>query len=443
MKKIKVYLSDGRVRLGQWDTNRYLTVEGVSSIWFKWDEASAVQGEIIENQVKIPDELLQKSGTLVIYAGLGTALEKVFYFTVTSAERPNDYVYTPTDILTWTELDRRISELENKEPPQLPAGNRGDILITDENGNLKWTSNLPTDISTSVGYQNIYGTHILVIDFDNISANRKTFMVNGNGVYIRYIKDGNRLMQYHVGTPYMINCYIMTTQQAIICCYYNSGNIKKFSYFPEDFNGHTANTFLQENIVYSAKDCDTLLNGKLPINQGADNAGKYLSVGNDGYITLTNAPSGGSGGSGGSIGGQIVERWENYNEYSTDDRFRTYNLTDKYFRFKGIFNIPDDFEIIISRAFGSPCSIIGENHPHKNNYVQYQPNDTIVVNDWTKIVVVGQPGIISVVELTESFYAGGKTIATFAYTGNSTVELIHSASYTPEYYLKVLNRYIE
>lgn len=75
----------------------------------------------------IPDELLQAGKRLVVYVyvadddGNKTTIRKEI--TVQPRTKPEDYVYTPTEIRHWTDLEARIVALEEggATPEQIAA----------------------------------------------------------------------------------------------------------------------------------------------------------------------------------------------------------------------------------------------------------------------------------------------------------------------------------
>lgn len=111
-------LTDGRGELYQWDTGRTLTVDDatVTQVHFQ----NRAYGRTIDVDVKdgtaiIPDVLLQKPGELRVFAfvtsddGNYTKVERVF--DVTRRNKPNDYVYTPTEQKSLEQLQEQINTL--------------------------------------------------------------------------------------------------------------------------------------------------------------------------------------------------------------------------------------------------------------------------------------------------------------------------------------------
>lgn len=114
--------TDGRGELYQWDTGRTLTVDDatVTQVHFQ----NRAYGRTTDVDVKdgsaiIPDELLQKAGDLRVYAFAGTAasgftkVERVY--NIVRRNKPNDYMYTPTEQKSLEGLQNQIGDLNDLE----------------------------------------------------------------------------------------------------------------------------------------------------------------------------------------------------------------------------------------------------------------------------------------------------------------------------------------
>ena len=108
--------------LYQWDRNRQLLINAVD-IDSKFevhcchteDSNALVVVPIIEGDailVNIPNILLQRSGYLRVYVVTegDTIYDQTFY--VMARQKPDDYVYTETEVLSYSSLEKRIAELE-------------------------------------------------------------------------------------------------------------------------------------------------------------------------------------------------------------------------------------------------------------------------------------------------------------------------------------------
>ena len=113
-------LTDGRGELYQWDTGRTMTVDDatVTQVHFQ----NRAYGRTIDVDVNngaaiIPDEILQKPGELRVYAFSGSAesgftkVERVF--NVVRRNKPNDYMFTPTEQKSLEGLQKQIGDLSD------------------------------------------------------------------------------------------------------------------------------------------------------------------------------------------------------------------------------------------------------------------------------------------------------------------------------------------
>ena len=135
---------DGRESFYQWDLNRKITSTefsvGDEIHMFNQQQSQALtlsayelDGKVV---VDVPNILLQAA--LPIYAykyvedGSGAyTLGEVGYFDVIKRPKPSDYVYTETEIKCYSDLDARLTELENEPIVKSVNG-----VTPDENGNV-------------------------------------------------------------------------------------------------------------------------------------------------------------------------------------------------------------------------------------------------------------------------------------------------------------------
>lgn len=120
-------MMDGVNALYQWDLNRKLVVEddSINEVHFchKKDE-NALVCEVYESDgvrlVDVPNILLQSGSNICAYAYRidHTVFEKVF--NVHRRVKPEDYVYTETEVKSYETLDARIKFLEDK-PAEINA----------------------------------------------------------------------------------------------------------------------------------------------------------------------------------------------------------------------------------------------------------------------------------------------------------------------------------
>ena len=109
---MQIELSNGLNHVWQWDKDITVTVpEGVDSVHFRWGNR-AVEIPIENQTVTIPPELMQKTRKIRMWTYTPEHTMDMADIPVEPKNKPADYVYTPTEIKTWEQLDERIKALE-------------------------------------------------------------------------------------------------------------------------------------------------------------------------------------------------------------------------------------------------------------------------------------------------------------------------------------------
>lgn len=116
-------LNDGRSELWQWDTGRTLAVDAdCSQVHFSNKVfGRSIDVDVIDGVAIIPDVLLQTDKDLNVWAFVGTAengytkISKTLK--VNRRNKPADYVFTPVEQTTISELAERIDKIEESQDP--------------------------------------------------------------------------------------------------------------------------------------------------------------------------------------------------------------------------------------------------------------------------------------------------------------------------------------
>lgn len=118
---------DGRTAFYQWDTNQKIvcnTLEvGDEVHFFNMRQPTALptvayklDGKIVAD---VPNILLQHALPLTVYRTVenefGFSTREEFIFNVNQRAKPDDYIYTETEVLSYNSLDKRITDLENSD----------------------------------------------------------------------------------------------------------------------------------------------------------------------------------------------------------------------------------------------------------------------------------------------------------------------------------------
>lgn len=127
--------------LWQWDTGQYLKVpDGILEVHYHVGGRCAVAVEVSENLARIPDELLQSCRNITCWTYDTTQTHSQYILRVRHRDKPPNYIYTPTEIKSWEDLEARVTALEESGVPDLKLGhaleydpeNRLSVIVTDE-----------------------------------------------------------------------------------------------------------------------------------------------------------------------------------------------------------------------------------------------------------------------------------------------------------------------
>ena len=107
---------DKEGRLTQWDLNRKVIItgyEGVAEVHFAspGDDHGAYVVKLVDGQAEIPNILLTMAGTINVYVYPADRTVFATALWVMAREKPDDYVYTETEVLSYKTLDEKIGDL--------------------------------------------------------------------------------------------------------------------------------------------------------------------------------------------------------------------------------------------------------------------------------------------------------------------------------------------
>lgn len=148
-------LNDGRSELWQWDTGRTLSVPAdCSQVHFSNKVfGRSIDVDVVDGVAIIPDILLQTDKELTAWAFVGTAedgytkISKVFK--VNRRNKPADYVFTPPEQTTLSEILERLNDIEYAQSDWLAAeGEIGHVLNRTHYEETKWEELLPPTVVT-------------------------------------------------------------------------------------------------------------------------------------------------------------------------------------------------------------------------------------------------------------------------------------------------------
>lgn len=138
----------GGRQLYQWDTDRSIEVrlcdgETVNEVHYAHAEddiAPVVKVQDYDGRMfaDIPNILLQRFGTLKVWAVVhtedGRQTLRNAYLSVRARAKPDDYVYTETEVMDYRRLEEKIDAKLDKRQPVADAGK---LLYIDANGEIR------------------------------------------------------------------------------------------------------------------------------------------------------------------------------------------------------------------------------------------------------------------------------------------------------------------
>ena len=142
--------------LYQWDTGRRVTLtlpydEYASVVEFSVNnEAEALVVSVVDNVAEIPNKLLQRSGSLRLWAVTieenGRQTRRYGNLPIFPRAKPEDYVYTPDEIMDYRKVAEDVAELEQRVSEIEENGVQGGGAVTSVNGQTGEVSLTAADI---------------------------------------------------------------------------------------------------------------------------------------------------------------------------------------------------------------------------------------------------------------------------------------------------------
>ena len=110
-------IQDGRKSFTQWDLNRKIIVEDDSITQVHFTNSNrigenALVCEVIDNVVNVPNIILQGYGTIFVYGCDSNYTKYIEAFDIIRREKPDNYIYTETEVLNYNNLLERINSVE-------------------------------------------------------------------------------------------------------------------------------------------------------------------------------------------------------------------------------------------------------------------------------------------------------------------------------------------
>ncbi|WP_418634705.1 hypothetical protein [Segatella sp.] len=112
-----IKLADGRGSLYQWDTGRQVECDAKQVHFSNHHYGTSIDVDVQNGKATIPNQLLTSATPIKAWAWVkdsnGEYTKEEQIFIVAKRNKPSDYVYTPTEIKTWQDLQNQIGDLNN------------------------------------------------------------------------------------------------------------------------------------------------------------------------------------------------------------------------------------------------------------------------------------------------------------------------------------------
>ena len=146
-----ITLPNNQPHLYQWDTRITLTVPATLTALHTILHGQPITLAVTDGTVTLPDELLQTPGYLCLWAYRDDHTQDAAAIWVQPRPKPTDYVYTPTEIQHFSDLEERISALEQGGGGVTSVnGKTGNVTVTAEDTGALTQSDLQLAIETAL-----------------------------------------------------------------------------------------------------------------------------------------------------------------------------------------------------------------------------------------------------------------------------------------------------
>ena len=112
-----IKLADGRGSLYQWDTGRQVECDAEQVHFSNHHYGTSIDVDVQDGKATIPNQLLTSATPIKAWAWVkdsnGEYTKEEQIFAVAKRNKPSDYVYTPTELKTWQDLQNQIGDLNN------------------------------------------------------------------------------------------------------------------------------------------------------------------------------------------------------------------------------------------------------------------------------------------------------------------------------------------
>lgn len=112
-----MYIYGNKKHLYQWDLNQEVVVEDSAVKYVHFSDATtgnALVTEVVDGKANVPNILLQNAFDIKAYGFCGECVREEIVINVKSRVKPDDYIYTETEIKRYDDFEKDISDLQDK-----------------------------------------------------------------------------------------------------------------------------------------------------------------------------------------------------------------------------------------------------------------------------------------------------------------------------------------
>lgn len=209
-----IKLADGRGHLYQWDTGREVECDAEQVHFSNHHYGTSIDVDVKDGKATIPNQLLTSAIPLKAWAWVkdvgGEYTKEEQIFLVAKRNKPSDYVYTPTEIKTWQELQNQIGDLSNLKTTHKDnlvnaindaAGSGGGGASTAEevsytNEQMPNVSNVKAALDEAIAVQQAHEDDIVAFGESLDDLTRKAH-THANKDVLDNLSDANGKLQYN------------------------------------------------------------------------------------------------------------------------------------------------------------------------------------------------------------------------------------------------------
>lgn len=200
---MSMFIADGRKYFYQWDTDREMIVTDptITELHFcNGKSECSLVCEVVNGRVCVPNILMQTAGNIRIYGFAKDHTEVAKIYKIFPRTRPEDYVYTETEVLRYETLKKEFDDLQAAFEEHLKEDQGGGT------GSGLPENSIPFQMLVSDGADATYWFNRLAFDYPATKILPKTTLAYNSGTH-GYLFFTDALSEVVIGKAYMVTIY--------------------------------------------------------------------------------------------------------------------------------------------------------------------------------------------------------------------------------------------